>query len=84
MEELIKTAGDLQEWFCSLNRLNEYHLNRALNDGVHVSTKVRKEFLCSENQGKFILKGTVVKAKFENIGGGVYRVGVSKLSEGSN
>jgi hypothetical protein len=78
MNELIKTAQELQEWLCSLNKLNEFHLNRALNAGIYVSAKVRKEYLCSECQGRFILKGNSMQAKFENCGGGVYRVGVMK------
>jgi hypothetical protein len=78
MNELIKTADELQEWLCSLNKLNEYHLKRALNQGVYVSTKIRREYLCSENQGRFILNGVSVLAKFENVGGGVYRVGVTR------
>lgn len=76
MNELIKNADELQEWLCSLNRLNEYHLKRSLNNGVMVSTKVRRDYLCSEHQGKFILKGTSVFVRFENVGGGVYRVGI--------
>lgn len=78
MNELIRNADELQEWLCSLNKLNEFHLNRALSSGVMVSTKVRKDYLCSEHQGRFILKGNYVSAKFESIGGGVYRVGVMK------
>lgn len=78
MNELIKTADELQEWLCSLNKLNEFHFNRALSAGVYVSTKVRKEYLRSDCQGRFILKGSSVMAKFESIGGGVYRAGVMK------
>lgn len=78
MNALIKTSDELHEWLCSLNKLNEHHLKMALKNGVYVSTKIRREYLCSESQGRFILKGESVSVKFENVGGGVYRVGVMK------
>lgn len=80
MENLIKTGSELLETLTSLNRLNDYHRKRFLDGGILVSTKVRKEFLLSEQQGKFILAGQVVRTTFENIGGGVWKVGIVKLN----
>ena len=81
MEELIQSGQELLSWLTSLAKLNDYHRQKAIERGVIVSTKIRKEFLCSVQQGQFILGGEVVKATFTNIGGGCWQVSVGKLKD---
>lgn len=80
MGELIQNAGDLQSWLTGLQKLNSHHRDLAIKRSIIVSTKVRKEFLLSENQGRFILSGEVLDCHFLNIGGGCWKIEIRKLS----
>lgn len=77
MKPFINSAEELQQWFYGLAGMNDHWFKRALADGVLVSTKVRKDYLCSKHQGKLIIKGSVAKATFKNLGGGVYKASVN-------
>lgn len=43
------------------------------NNGIFVSSKVRKEILLGDHQGKTIMNGCVREIGFKNQGGGIWR-----------
>ena len=73
MQPLCCNVQEFLEILSDYNRMNDYHFGRCRDEGFMVTTKVRQQFLTSENQGKYIIKGRVEKIKFENLGGGVWR-----------
>lgn len=71
--EIYKTEQDVREFFfLNLRNPNPVSLKRA-DQGIFVSSKVRKEILLGESQGKGIFEGTVRSFEFENVGGGVWK-----------
>ena len=68
MEQLIKSADHLKQFFIELRRVKEAQVR-----GVLVSSNVRREFMLGSDQGKMVLNGTVQAIHFEPMGGGIYR-----------
>ena len=71
--EMLQSAKELAEYFYSYSKLSASNFIRYKNKGVMVSTKVRKDFLTSELQGRICIAGTFYTVCFDNLGGGVYR-----------
>lgn len=68
MTEAIRNAIELKQWFFEIR--ND---KKAMEKGIMVVSRVRKELLTSTDQGKTIVEGKVEIIKFENLTGGVYR-----------
>lgn len=68
MTELIKNKEDLVSYLTTKKICSKYPPK-----SVMVTTKLRKEVLTDELQGKFIHNGLVRDLCFEGIGGGVYK-----------
>lgn len=78
MEKAIKCYKELKEYFFRIKRFS----NRGedfLNKGIFIDSKIRKECLISEDQGKMILEGRIREILFENKGSGVYRAYLEKI-----
>jgi len=73
--QMIKSGKELRDHFFQVR-----HNKQKLEDGVMVSSVVRREILLSIEQGKIILEGTVYRISFENLSGGVYRAYITKLN----
>ena len=71
MQKLIISGDELKLWF--FNVISSYQGIEKIESGINVDTSVRREVLTDVGQGKIILNGRVLKIKFHNIGGGVYR-----------
>lgn len=69
---LINDRSELVEFFAKkvMGKYPEF---------AYISSKVRKDVLIGEYQGKFVQGGTVKRFVFENTGGGVYKVTVGPL-----
>lgn len=80
-QQLIQTQEDLYNhfMFCSRPGVTDYIKNQLLN-GVNVTSKIRRDVMTNERQGKITIGGTVKQIVFENLGGGVYLAKVEKLS----
>lgn len=77
---MITTREQLEHFFAANHTYKDSPTCRkALSNGVLVSSKLRKDFLCSESQGKVVLGADVVKLAEQNLGGGVWRLYVDKL-----
>ena len=50
-----------------------------MEEGVFVTSKIRKEVLTGESQGRIILDGTVKRIAFKNLGCGVYKAYITSL-----
>lgn len=74
MPDMFKNGEELYKFFTD-NQKN----SKIMNEKPMVSTKVRKDVLVDERQGKLIINGTVMRINFENIGGGVYKAFLDKL-----
>lgn len=72
MQDLIKTATELEQYFQSLQKLSEYHFNKHLKKKIYVKSKVRADYLASEMQGRYFIKGEFYDTKFDNAGGGLW------------
>ena len=81
MKPYIETGEQLKEYFWSFARLSETRFIKYKNEGVLVTSKVRKEFLTSVDQGKIVVSGVVWKIDFHNLGGGVYRAFLKELNK---
>lgn len=75
MNELIKSKEDL---ICYLT--SKQIASKKPPESVMVTTKIRREVLTDEYQGKFIHNGTVKRFSFKSIGGGVYEARIEKLT----
>lgn len=75
MSELIRNEQELRDWFC--NTSNGWGVKKKLTAGIFVSSKIRKEVLTSNYQGKITLRGRVMMINFENHHGGVWRAYLS-------
>lgn len=71
MKATVKNGDDLRQWFLALGP--HPRAEQMWQEGVCVTTKIRRETLTHDRQGKIVLKGTVRTIKFDNLGGGVYR-----------
>jgi hypothetical protein len=80
MKEFITNAQDLHEHLCSINGMSAFHKRRCLSDGPIVSTKVRKQYLCSEYQGRIIMSGESMRVCFDSFGGGCWKVRIERLN----
>lgn len=79
MEIMIHSGEELYNHFQHIHKCNS-RLERDMHKlEAYVSSKVRKEVLCSFEQGKIILEGRVCRLKFDNLGGGVYLAYVGAL-----
>ena len=80
MVTMIKTGNELYSYFQQLAEKNLGLGDQAKHSlQVMVDTQVRKQVLCSTDQGKIVLQGRVYKIVFENIGGGVYNATVNNI-----
>ncbi len=80
MDYSIQDAMELYEYFSKLSRANTLNPNgRQHILEVFVTGKIRKDVMCSVEQGKIILEGRVKRILFENLGGGVYKATVGDL-----
>ncbi len=71
--EIYQSEQDVRDFFhINLRNPSPISLKRVSN-GIYISSKVRKQILLGEPQGKGIFEGTVKKFEFENIGGGVWK-----------
>jgi len=77
MEQLIKSADQLKQFFMDLRAVKE-----AQHRGVLVSSRVRRDFMVGSDQGKMILNGTIQTVNFAEMGGGVYRAYIQPGSVG--
>ena len=76
--EIYQSEQDVREFFfLNLRNPNPVSLKRA-DQGIFVSSKVRKEILLGESQGKGIFEGTVRSFEFENVGGGAWKCKLNK------
>lgn len=71
LEESIQSGEELMRWIALATNGN--FQDKVANDGVMVSTKVRREVLTSIEQGRFVARGLSIKIQFENMQGGVWR-----------
>ena len=80
MVTMIKTGNELYSYFQQLAEKNLGLGDQAKHSlQVMVDTQVRKQVLCSTDQGKIVLQGRVCKIVFENLGGGVYNATVNNI-----
>ena len=80
MVTMIKTGNELYSYFQQLAEKNLGLGDQAKHSlQVMVDTQVRKQVLCSTDQGKIVLQGRVYKIVFENLGGGVYNATVNNI-----
>ena len=70
MKPLIQTATDVYQLLYQYSRSDRR--KELLSKGVYISSKIRKEILISENQGKITLDGQVKWINFKNKTGGVW------------
>lgn len=77
--KMIK-AQDVVEWFSSYNNPSPMQ-KKALDKGLYIDTKCRKELLLGEWGGKMIVGGRVRHFQFKNLGGGVWSVTLEKLRD---
>jgi hypothetical protein len=74
MTPAIKNANELVDWLSKVSKdENKVRRTKTYTTGCYVTSKVRREFLTSDQQGKLILSGSVVSVSFESLGGSVYR-----------
>ena len=73
MEKAIESGEDLYEFFFRAKRIGGNVGEQRVTDGIFVDSKVRKEVLTSEKQGKITIGGSIKLIEFVDIGGGVYR-----------
>ena len=80
-EQLIKTQEELYEhfMFCSRSNASE-RIKKQIFEGVNVTSKIRRDVMTNNRQGKITIGGIVKQIVFENLGGGVYLAKVEKLS----
>ena len=72
-EQYIQTLGDLTDWFHSVSK-DTHPARRARLAGVLVTAKIRREWMTSTHQNKYIMNGKVTEVEFENLSGGVWKV----------
>lgn len=78
MEQAISTGQELIKHFQDIIRVNNKGFKqRSLK--VYVRSKVRRDVLCSVEQGTLVADGWVYKITFESLGDGVYKAGVGGL-----
>ena len=81
-EIAINDYKELRQWFFNTNRISQNErANKLLSKGIYIGTSVRKELLCSIWQNKITMSGKVLKIRFENMTGGVYRAYIDVLPE---
>lgn len=76
MNRTIETPEDLNDWF-----FRRQSLPNEMLDGVNITTKIRRDVLTSESQGKIVLNGKLYWISFDNLGGDVYRAYVNTKAE---
>ena len=81
MQDLIKTAKELEEYFQSFNGLNYYHFKRHLEKPIYVKSKIRADFLASEMQGRYFIKGEFYDIKFKGVGGGIWIASMESIQK---
>lgn len=74
MNTLIQTKEDLISYLTT-----KQITSKSPPTKVNVTTKLRRDVLTDELQGKFIQGGKVRQFKFKSIGGGVYEASISAL-----
>ena len=71
---IIKTVSELKSFFFHYLSGNPTSVMRKLGlAGVIVDSKIRKDAMLGECQGKMTINGRVRAFKFDNLKGGVYR-----------
>lgn len=73
-------AQDVVQWFSSYSNATPMQ-KKALDKGLYISTKCRKELLLGGHAGKMIVGGRVRHFQFKNLGGGVWSVTLEKLQD---
>lgn len=72
MMALCENSDEFVEVLRSLGSLSDYNFERRRSAGFLVTSRVRREFLVSEHQGKLAINGWIYDINFDNKGGGVW------------
>lgn len=85
MKELIRNEEELRDFFFGITNLpNSLRVRPAYNT-VNVGTKVRREVMLSNDQGRIVMDGRVKQIVFKSLGGGVWNASLetttSKVNE---
>lgn len=72
MDRMIKSGEELIIFFQDTIMVNSKGGKQFPVEAI-VDGKVRKDILCSYNQGKFTANGRVRRISFKNLGGGVHK-----------
>lgn len=70
---LFRTPREVSDFFIRLSNPMFSKLDQNKKDrGIMIDTKLRREILTGENEGKVTINGRVEKYEFKNLTGGVY------------
>ena len=67
MSQLIRSKEELVSYLTT-----KLVASKLPPESVNVTTKIRREVMTDELQGRFVLAGRYKKLKFKSLGGGVY------------
>lgn len=79
-ESLVRNGSDLRQWFYDVHRMTPFNRDRALKDGVVVTSAIRKEIMIGDQTDRITIDGRVRKIVFENLGGGLWRPRLKELT----
>lgn len=78
MQPEIENANQLIAFFSSWPQASVPR-KKTIQQGVYVTSQIRKEFLTSTNQGYIVVSGTHCRIEFENCQAGVWRAHIPEL-----